>query len=81
MITLKRSMVTTEVFYSLQSKYYDDSSETAVGKIKDETAGAAIEEFVAVNPSMYSLLVDDISEHKKPKVVDKNVVPIISQGE
>ena len=35
-----------------------------VGKIKDETADVAIEEFVGLKPKIYSYLVDDNSEHK-----------------
>ena len=38
-----------------------------VGKVKDETAGVAIKEFVRLMPKMYSFLVDDSSEHKKNK--------------
>ena len=33
--------------------------------MKDETACVVIEEFVGLNPKMYSHLVDDNSEHKK----------------
>ena len=32
--------------YSTKSKYYDNSNNLVIGKIKDETAGVAIEEFV-----------------------------------
>ena len=34
--------------YSIQSKYYDDSNKSVVGKMKDETAGFAIKEFVGI---------------------------------
>ena len=47
--------------YSTKSKYYDNSNKLVVGKMKDETAGVAIE------PKMYLYLVDDNSEHKKSK--------------
>ena len=53
--------------YSTKSKYYDNSNKLVVGKMKDETAGAAIKEFVGLKPKMYSYLVDDNSEHKKVK--------------
>ena len=59
--------------YSTKSKYYDDSNKLVVGKMKDETAGVAIEEFVGLRPKMYSHLVDVNSEHKKAKGVNKNV--------
>ena len=32
--------------YSTKLKYYDSLNKLVVGKIKDETAGVAIEEFV-----------------------------------
>ena len=38
-----------------------------VGKMKDETAGAAIEEFVRLKPKVYSYLVDNNNELKKGK--------------
>ena len=49
--------------------------------MKDETAGVVIEEFVGLKPKMYSYLVDDNSEHKKAKSVNKNVVATISHNE
>ena len=36
--------------YSAKPKYYDDSNKLVAGKIKDETAGVAIIEFVALKP-------------------------------
>ena len=51
--------------YSTKSKYYDDSNKLVVGKMKDETAGVAIKEFVGLKSKMYSFLVDYSSEHKK----------------
>ena len=51
-----------------------------VGKIRDETAGFAIEEFVGLKPKMYLYLVDDNSEHKKAKGISKNVVVTISHN-
>ena len=52
-----------------------------VGKMKDETAGVVIEEFVGLKPKMYSDLVDDNSQHKKAKGINKNVVAAISHNE
>ena len=51
----------------IKSKYYDDSNKFVVGKMKDETGGAAIEKFVRLKPKMYSFLVGDNSEHNKAK--------------
>ena len=53
--------------YSTKSKYYDESNKLVVGKMKDETACVAIEKFVGLKPKMYSFLIDDSSEQKKPK--------------
>ena len=64
--------------YSSKSKYYDNSNKLAVGKIKDETVGVAIEKFVGLKPKMYSYLVDDNSAHRKSKCVNRNVVATIS---
>ena len=47
----------------------------------DETAGVATEEIVGLKPKIYSYLVDDNSEHKKAKSVNKNVVATISHYE
>ena len=57
--------------YSAASKYYSDSN-NAFGKKKDETSGAVLKEFVILKSKMYLLLVDDNSEHKKAKSMNKN---------
>ena len=59
--------------YLTKSNYYDNSNKLGVGKMKDETGGIAIEEFGVIKPKMYSYLVNDDSEHKKAKGVNKNV--------
>ena len=64
--------------YSTKSKYYDNLNKLVVGKMKNETAGVAIEEFVGLTPKMYSYLVNDNSDHKKAKVVNRNHVATIS---
>ena len=38
--------------YLTKSKYYDDSKKLVIGKMKDETGGVAIEEFVGLKPKM-----------------------------
>ena len=63
--------------YSSKSKYYDDSNKLVIGKMKDETGVVAIEEFVGLKPKMYSFLVDDKSEHKKAKGMNRSVVTAI----
>ena len=67
--------------YSTKSKYYDNSNKLVGGKMKDETAGIAIEEFVGLKPKMYSYLVDDNSEHKKAIGVNRNDAATISHIE
>ena len=39
-----------------------------------------MKEFVGLKPKMYSFLVDDNSEHKEAKGVNKNVVATISHN-
>ena len=47
--------------YSTKSKYYDNLNKLVIGKMKDETACAMIEELVGLKSKMYSFLVDDNS--------------------
>ena len=49
--------------------------------MKNETGGVAIEKFAGSNSKMYSLLVDDSSEHKNTKNVNQNVVGTKSHSE
>ena len=58
------------------SNYSTDFS----GRMKDETGGVAIEEFVGLKSKMYSFLVKN-SDHKKVKGVNKNVVATIGHNE
>ena len=48
--------------------------------MKDGTRCAATEEFVGLNPKMYSFLVDN-SGHKEERGANKNVVATISHNE
>ena len=63
--------------YLTKSNLYDNSNKLVIRKLKDETGGVAIEEFIGLKPQIYSLLVDN-SEHKKAKGVNKNVVSTIN---
>ena len=76
MYEIKTEDVYEEMFdfsnYSTKSKYYDNSNKLVAGKMKDKTAGLAIEEFVGLKPMMYSYLIDDNSEHKKAKCHSHN---------
>ena len=66
--------------YSTKSNHYDNSNKLVIGKMKDETGGVAIKEFLELKPKMYSFLGDN-SEHKKTKGVNKNVVATVSCNE
>ena len=61
-------------YYSAKPKYYDVSNKLVVGKMKDETDGVAITEFVGLKPK--SFLVHDSTEHKKGKGANTNVANI-----
>ena len=50
-----------------------------VNKMKDETASVAIEEFVRLKSKIRLYLVDDNSEQKMAKGINKNVGAKISQ--
>ena len=67
--------------YSPKSKHYDNSNKLVYGKMKDKTAGVAIEEFSGLKQKMYLYLINDDSEHKKAKGVNRNVVTTISYNE
>ena len=62
-----------------KSKYHDDSNKLVIGKMKDDTGGVAIEEFVGLKPKTYTFLVDN-NEHKKAKGMNKNVVATINHN-
>ena len=66
--------------YSAHSKYYDNSSKLVVGKMKDENASVAIEEFVELKAKIYSYLVNDNSDNKTGKGVNRNAVATISHN-
>ena len=49
--------------------------------MKYETGGVTIKKFVKLKPKMYSFLIDDSSDHKNTKDVNKNVVIAINHVE
>ena len=49
--------------------------------MKDETNGVAIEKFVGLSPKIHLFLIDDNSEYKKAKSVNKNIVETIRYNE
>ena len=66
--------------YSSKSKH-DVSNKLFVGKMKDETGGVAIEEFVGLKSKINFFGADVKREHKKTKGVNKNVFVTISHRE
>ena len=66
--------------HSNKLKYYDNSNQIVIAKMKDETAGVAMKGLVGLKPKMYLFLVDN-SKHKKAKGVNRNVAGAISHNE
>ena len=57
--------------YLTKLKDHVNSKKLVVGKMKDETAAVAIEEFVRLKSKICSYVEDDNNEHKKAKDVAK----------
>ena len=66
--------------YCSKSKYYDDSNKLVIRRMKDETEGVVIKEFVGLKPKTNSFFIDD-SKHKKAKDANKSFVATISHNE
>ena len=49
--------------------------------MRDELGGVAVKQFVRLKPKMYSFFVDNSSEDKNLKDVNKNVVTKITHSE
>ena len=67
--------------HSAKSKHCHNSNNLIVSKMKDETGGVIIEDFVEVKTKMYSFLIDDSSEHEKAKGVNKDFVAATCHSE
>ena len=59
--------------YLTKWKYHDDSNKLVITKMKNKTARIAIKEFLGLKAKIYFFLVDDSSEGKKAKGMNKNV--------
>ena len=66
--------------YWTRSIYYDDSNKLVIGKMKDERGDVAVKKFVGLKRKVYSFLVDDSSEHKRAKGLNKNIVATIDHN-
>ena len=64
--------------YSTMTKYYDNSNKLVFGKMEDQTTGTAIEKFVGKKLRMYWYLVDDNSDHRKTKGLNRNIAETIN---
>ena len=67
--------------YLAKSKCYDGSNKLIIWKMKGETSDVSIEELLWWKPEMYSFLVDDNSEPKQAKCVNRNVDTTVSHNE
>ena len=67
--TIKKCLIL--VIYSTESKYYDDSNELFISKMKDETAGVAIQEFVGLKPKIYPFLAKEFGKEFKVKIIEQ----------
>ena len=66
---------------STKSKEYDNLKKLVIRKMKYESAGVAVTEFLGLKTKIYSFLVEDNNEYRKAKGVNRNVVTTISPNE
>ena len=59
--------------YPKDSKYYDSTNKTVLGKMKDEFKGVKLFEFVGLKTKMYSLINADDKEVNKAKRINKKI--------
>ena len=56
--------------YSKDSKFFDETNEKVIGKIKDEFSGVIVDEFVGFKSKMYSIKKIDGKESNNAKGVN-----------
>ena len=66
---------------STKPKEYDNLKKLVIRKMKYESAGVAVTEFLGLKTKIYSFLVEDNNEYRKAKGVNRNVVTTISPNE
>ena len=68
--------------YSTKWKEYENSlNKLVIRKMKYESAGVAMKEFLGLKTKIDSFLLEDNNEHRKAKGVNSNVVATISPNE
>ena len=60
--------------YPKDLKYYNNSNNLLVDKMKDETYGVPVKGFVGLKSKMYNFITEGNHESKKAKGINKNVV-------
>lgn len=60
--------------YSKESKFYNSENAKVIGKMKDETNGVPIREFIGLRSKMYSVLTDNEKEKKTAKGIKKSAI-------
>ena len=60
--------------YPEDSRYYNNTNNLVVSKMKDKTCGVPIKGFVGLKSKMYTFITEDNHESKKAKHVNKSVV-------
>ena len=66
---------------STKPKEYDNLNKLVIRKMKYESAGVAIKEFLGLKTKIDSFLVEDNNEYRKAKGVNRNVVATIRPNE
>ena len=68
---LNYCLLTQTVFsnYSKDSKFFDETNKTVIGKMKDEFGGVIVVEFVGLKSKMYSMKKIDGKEYNTAKGV------------
>ena len=56
------------------SKYYNNTNDLFVGKMKNETWGVPIKGFVGLKSKIYAFITEENYESKKAKSINKNAV-------
>ena len=60
--------------YRKDSKFYNNSNNLVVGKMRNETCGLPIRGFVGLKSKIYTLITEEKHESKKAKNINKNVI-------